>query len=96
MARKATRQVAVWREEVARVFEGREPQTAQGRALQPLIARFNLPRPAFEALVEGVEMDLGSRRYETFDDLYQYCLRVASAVGLIEIPSRWNPAAIAA
>jgi phytoene synthase len=28
-------------------------------------------------------MDLGSRRYETFEDLYQYCLRVASAVGLI-------------
>ena len=28
-------------------------------------------------------MDLGPRRYETFDDLYQYCIRVASAVGLI-------------
>ena len=28
-------------------------------------------------------MDLGSRRYETFDDLYEYCIRVASAVGLI-------------
>ena len=79
----APRQVAVWREEVARVFEGREPQTAQGRALQPLIARFNLPRSAFEALVEGIEMDLGDRRYETFADLYEYCIRVASAVGLM-------------
>ena len=28
-------------------------------------------------------MDVGGRRYETFEDLYQYCLRVASAVGLI-------------
>ena len=28
-------------------------------------------------------MDLGARRYETFDDLYEYCIRVASAVGLI-------------
>ena len=28
-------------------------------------------------------MDLGPRRYETFDDLYQYCIRVASAVGLV-------------
>ena len=28
-------------------------------------------------------MDLGTRRYETFADLYEYCIRVASAVGLI-------------
>jgi phytoene synthase len=49
----------------------------------PAIARFRLPRDPFEALIEGVEMDLGNRRYETFDDLYQYCIRVASAVGLI-------------
>ena len=28
-------------------------------------------------------MDLGPRRYETFDDLYEYCIRVASAVGLV-------------
>ena len=28
-------------------------------------------------------MDLAPRRYETFDDLYEYCIRVASAVGLI-------------
>ena len=30
----------------------------QGRALQPLIDRFDLPRSAFEALIDGVEMDL--------------------------------------
>jgi phytoene synthase len=79
----APRQVALWREEVARVFEGGEPQTAQGRALQPLVACFHLPRSAFDALVEGVEMDLGDRRYDTFADLYEYCIRVASAVGLM-------------
>ena len=28
-------------------------------------------------------MDLGSARYETFAELYEYCIRVASAVGLI-------------
>jgi 15-cis-phytoene synthase len=28
-------------------------------------------------------MDVGSRRYETFGDLYEYCIRVASAVGII-------------
>ena len=72
-----------WRRELDAAFNGRETTTAQGQALAPFVHRFNLPRGAFDALIEGVEMDLGSRRYETFDDLYQYCIRVASAVGLI-------------
>jgi 15-cis-phytoene synthase len=75
--------VRAWREELARCFDGGTPLTAQGRALQPLIAAFNLPRSAFEALIEGVEMDLHTTRYPTFEDLYQYCIRVASAVGLM-------------
>lgn len=74
-------QVAVWRREVAACFEGGRPLTPQGQALAPLVTRFHLPRSAFDALIEGVEMDLGSRRYETFGELYEYCLRVASAVG---------------
>lgn len=76
-------QVAMWKREVAACFEAGNPATPQGQALAPLIERFNLPRSAFDALVEGVEMDIGSRRYETFDDLYEYCIRVASAVGLM-------------
>lgn len=79
----APAQVAAWREEVATCFAGGTPRTPQGRALQPLIARFHLPRAAFDALIEGVEMDLRTRRYETFGALYEYCVRVASAVGLM-------------
>jgi len=72
-----------WREEVARVFEGREPRTTQGRALQPFVERFHLPREQFDALIEGVAMDAAPMRFETFDDLEPYCHRVASSVGLI-------------
>ena len=79
----AMSEIARWREELAAVFDGGTPRTPQGRALAPLIRQFNLPRPAFKALIEGVEMDLGSRRYDTFAELYEYCIRVASAVGLI-------------
>ncbi len=81
----AAGEVSRWRSELAACFAGR-PDTPQGQALAPFIGRFHLPRESFEALIEGVEMDLGSRRYETFDDLYQYCIRVASAVGLICLP----------
>ncbi len=79
----AADEIARWRRELADCFEGREPQTRQGRALAPLVTTFGLTREPFEALIEGVEMDLGPRRYETFDDLYRYCIRVASAVGLV-------------
>jgi phytoene synthase len=75
--------IAFWREEVARAFGGGAPLTPQGRSLQPFIARFDLPRQAFEDVVDGVAMDLDTTRYRTFDDLFEYCRRVASAVGLI-------------
>jgi phytoene synthase len=77
------RALAHWREELAGLYEGREPRTPQGRSLRPYIQRFNLPRSAFEDLIDGVAMDLDRQRYETFEALRQYCLRVASAVGLI-------------
>src|SRR3954469_21646974 len=75
--------IAFWRDELARAFSGGAPATPQGRNLQPLIARFELPRQAFDDVIDGVAMDLDTTRYQTFDDLFQYCRRVASAVGLI-------------
>ena len=72
-----------WRGELARCFGDDEPLTAQGRRLKPHVRRFGLPRRPFEDLLDGVGMDLGSRRYATFDELSDYCLRVASSVGLI-------------
>jgi phytoene synthase len=80
---RAAEEVKSWRRELATCFEGGQPITPQARALVPLVKRFNLPRDSFEALIDGVEMDVEPRRYETFDDLYEYCIRVASAVGLI-------------
>ncbi|MGE3190956.1 MAG: squalene/phytoene synthase family protein, partial [Vicinamibacterales bacterium] len=81
--RKAGAELDLWREEVRRCFEGGEPSTAQGRALKPFVAQFDLPRVPLEDVIDGVEMDLHQDRYETFDDLVEYCRRVASAVGLV-------------
>jgi phytoene synthase len=79
----AAGELARWRMELAQCFDGSAPKTQQGRALQPFISEFRLPRSAFDRLIEGVEMDLRTDRYATFADLYEYCIRVASAVGLI-------------
>jgi phytoene synthase len=79
----AGRELARWRNELAACFEGRTPETTQGRAVAPLVRAFNLQKSHFDALIDGVEMDVHPRRYETFPELYEYCIRVASAVGLI-------------
>jgi phytoene synthase len=81
--RDAEKELGRWREELRACFEGGVPQTTQGRALSPLVQSFGLCKANFEALIEGVEMDVRPRRYESFAELYEYCIRVASAVGLI-------------
>ena len=78
-----TRELARWRAELDRCYGRGTPETVQGIALKPYVERFDLPRAPFDDLVDGVAMDVTRRRYETFDELYQYCVRVASAVGLI-------------
>jgi 15-cis-phytoene synthase len=82
LARKA---LDLWREEVVRVFAGSagEPLTPQGKALKAHGAAFNLPREQFDALIDGVGMDITPLRFQTFEDLEPYCHRVASSVGLI-------------
>lgn len=84
---QAAGELAGWRAELARCFDetsaATAPQTRQGRALQPFITTFKLPRQPFEDLIDGVAMDLDHHRYETIDDLLEYCRRVASAVGLV-------------
>jgi len=52
-------------------------------ALGDAVDRFSMPQQHFEELVNGVEMDFTINRYETWDDLRQYCYRVASMVGHI-------------
>jgi phytoene synthase len=80
---RATSELGQWRAEIARCFDDREPTTPQGRALKPFVEMFSLPRDPFDDLIDGVEMDLHRDRYQTFDELVEYCRRVASAVGLI-------------
>ncbi len=75
--------VAFWRDELARCYSGAVPRTSQGCGLQPFVRAFDLPRQAFEDVIDGVAMDLDKTRYQTFEDLFEYCRRVASAVGMI-------------
>ncbi|MDP9291487.1 MAG: phytoene/squalene synthase family protein, partial [Verrucomicrobiota bacterium] len=56
-----------------------------GAAVREIIAKYQIPVVHFHEIIDGVEMDLGAVRYETFEGLRAYCYRVASAVGLVSI-----------
>ena len=53
--------------------------------MQAVIHRYRLPFEHFEALLQGVEMDLDIKRYANYEQLELYCYRVASTIGLIAI-----------
>jgi 15-cis-phytoene synthase len=90
------RQLDDWRGEIARCYApaGR-PEHPIAQRLAVAVRAYPIPREALLAIVDGVAMDLEGAAYETEDDLYPYCYRVASAVGLaaIEIFGYTDPAA---
>jgi phytoene synthase len=51
-------------------------------AFHHTVEQYRIPRRYLDEVLDGVGMDLQTNRYETFADLYRYCYRVASAVGL--------------
>src|SRR5262249_25076469 len=51
-------------------------------AFHHTVRRFGIPHDYFRQMIDGIASDLEPRRIETFDELYQYCYRVASVVGL--------------
>jgi phytoene synthase len=46
---------------------------------------FPLELEAFDELVDGVEMDVLGRRYDTFDELVTYCTCVAGTIGRLSL-----------
>ncbi len=69
-------------------------------ALVDTLERFPLDIQPFRDMIEGQRMDLVRNRYESFEDLWLYCYRVAGTVGLMSTvvmgveppaPTPWNP-----
>jgi phytoene synthase len=87
-------QLAAWREDVHRACSNESPRFPVNAELQIIIKQFRLSFEHFDALIQGVEMDLDIKRYDDYSQLDLYCYRVASVVGLlsIEIFGYQNPA----
>ena len=54
-------------------------------ALADALQRFDIPRSAFIALIDGCRQDMVKTRYETFEELLQYCELVASSISDISL-----------
>jgi phytoene synthase len=75
------RALDTWREQLDQALAGSYYHRLHP-ALHDAIERYGVPRRYLEEVLDGVCMDLTIARYDTFAELYRYCYRVASAVGL--------------
>ena len=72
-----------WRSDLEKVFNNEMPEHPVHQALKDILADFDLPKNEFEALIDGMQMDLEQARYGSFDELKLYCHRVAGVVGCL-------------
>ncbi len=74
-----------WRDALIAALDGHPDENPVWPAFLDSVARYNIPHEYFFAMIEGVASDLGPVTIDTFSDLYGYCYRVASVVGLTTI-----------
>ena len=75
------RDLTAWRAALAAALAGR-PTHPTHPALADTVRRFAVPPRYLFDVIDGVAADLEPVRFAAFADLYPYCYRVASAVGL--------------
>jgi squalene synthase HpnC len=76
----ALRHLERFRDALRACYDG-QPETAVYRALQRTIERCDIPIQPFLDLIDAFEQDQQVTRYETIDDLLEYCRRSANPVG---------------
>jgi 15-cis-phytoene synthase len=73
-----------WQRELDACYAG-SPTHAITIALADALQHFAIPKSAFIALVDGCRQDTWKTRYETFEELLQYCDLVATSISDISL-----------
>lgn len=68
------------RDRVCGCFEGRATDPVM-HVLSNVVFEHKMVKEEFLALIDGVEMDIDTSRYETWEDFRRYCFHVASTIG---------------
>ena len=82
-----------WRGQTHRILDGGSANDADiadvGRELWPafaeMVRQYRMPRHLFDDVIAGQRQDLQPEPFDTFEQLHQYCYRVAGVVGLASI-----------
>ena len=88
---EAIKAVEKWQQQLEEIYQDKaksqKPKTKNQNlvftAWRDLLQTYKIPKKLPLELMQGVLMDTTIKRYETFDELYVYCYRVASTVGLM-------------
>lgn len=75
----------MWEQRLDQIFEG-EAYDELDATLADAVAKFPIGKQGFKDMIEGMRMDLYKARYENFEELLEYCYRVAGTVGLMTTP----------
>jgi hydroxysqualene synthase len=79
-AERRLAQLSAWREQLHLAFDGKAIHPVFV-ALQQTRSSFNLPISLFDDLLSAFSQDVLVRRYESFDQLLDYCRRSANPIG---------------
>ena len=87
----AVKAVEKWQRKLEEIYAEKSEISSQQSAIgnpvftawRDLLKTYKIPKKLPLELMRGVLMDTKIKRYETFDELYVYCYRVASTVGLM-------------
>jgi phytoene synthase len=91
-------ELELWRTQTHAALDGDAPRSARGftpetlrdsvllwPAFQDMAARHGVPRKIFDDVIAGQVQDLAPIAFHSFDQLHEYCYRVAGVVGLASI-----------
>ena len=81
---RAYEDLGAWQAELDACYGGK-PSHPITVALADALRHFAIPKSAFVALIDGCRQDMFKTRYETFDELLQYCALVAWSISDISL-----------
>jgi phytoene synthase len=77
--------IEAWRADLSHALAGNFGLHSVWPAFHDAVERFRIPHQYFYDMIDGVASDLAPTPVNTFADLYQYCYKVASVVGMTTV-----------
>jgi len=80
-------ELEAWREQTHAILDARSPTDSHALwpAFAEMVAEYRMPRHIFDDVIAGQQQDLEYEPPANFEQLHQYCYRVAGVVGLASI-----------